>query len=446
MAQTFQTRIEDLVGEAAGGDLSLTTNMLQDMFDAGIRAIIRGLPANAIEFASKKTTFAPTSGTQVKNPKILKVLRNDGTYNRECTEMDLANAGTASEHGSFYEPSARWPVYFLEPQASGFVLVKILPTSATSTAGILYHMAIPPIAIGDSTIIAGFPEELEELPVFYAAGLALMRESGVTRRLSQDQVEASIVAMAAYIAGQPTLVLPAVPDVQTLTYTTAGAEPSSTITITPSIPTYEGPTSVPIVETEITDALTKAKTLIDAGGSAGGDAAAADLSFQTALIAKHLDYARTSLAGAAQEVSRASAHLQTEQLKFSEFSNKTSTYLQKFQNEISARNSEVQEQTSEVNAGISAYGAKAQDNAASFTALADQYRQDLQRYSSEVTAKVQGFQSETALNAGFLTEAQSRFGAASSYDGKAAVAWQAGKDYIQHARDEMSSYKGEKKG
>ena len=360
--------------------------------------------------------------------------------------MDLANVGTAGERGSFYEPSSRWPVYYMEPQESGFVLVKILPTSATATAGILYHMAIPPIAISDSTIIAGFPEELEGLPVFYAAGLALMRESGVTRRLSQDQVEASITAMAAYISGRPTLALPSVPDVQTLTYTSAGDAPSSIISITTSIPTYGGPTSTPIVETEITDALTKAKTLIDAGGSVGGDSAAAALSFQTALIATHLDSARTSLAGAAQEVGRASVQLQAEQLKLSEFTNETSTYLQKFQNEISARNSEVQDQTSEVNAGISTYNAKAQDNAASFTALAEQYRQDLQRYSSEVTTKVQGFQHEVTLNAGFLSEAQSRIGAASSYDTKSGIAWQAGKDYIQHVRDEMSSYKGEKKG
>jgi len=48
MPQSFQTRIEDLVGEAAAGDLSLTTAMMQDMFDDGLRAVIRLLPDDAL--------------------------------------------------------------------------------------------------------------------------------------------------------------------------------------------------------------------------------------------------------------------------------------------------------------------------------------------------------------------------------------------------------------
>ncbi len=144
-----------MVGEGSSGDLSTTTAMKQDMFDDGLRAVIRFLPNDALAFASKQTTFAPTSGVQVKNPRILRVLRNDGTINRVCSEIDVAFAAT--EKGSYYEPSTTWPVYFLEPQASGFVILKILPTSATSTAGILFHVTIPPISIDNSTIVAGFP-------------------------------------------------------------------------------------------------------------------------------------------------------------------------------------------------------------------------------------------------------------------------------------------------
>lgn len=442
MPQSFQTRIEDLVGEAASGDLSLSTNMMQDMFDEGLRAVIRVLPNEALDFAAKKTTFAPTSGTQVKNPRILRVLRSDGTVNRVCNEIDVAHAGDAAEKGSLYEVSAFTPAYYLEPQASGFVTLKILPASATATHGILYHVVIPPIAISNTGMVAGFPEELEGLPVIYAAGLVLLRESGVTRRTSQDQVEAAVTAMGKYASALPALVIPPVPEVQTLVYETAGDTPSSTVTIATSVPTYGGNYSFPVVETEIDDALLKAQTLMDAGASVGGDSAAAAVSFQTNIAAERHEKARTALQGAAQEVSRATARIQAEQTKVQEFINETRAYLQKFQTDVAARNSEVTDQVAEVNAGIAAYTAEERDHLNSFNALAEQYKSDLQRYAGEVAANVQEFQSKLQSAVSYLSEAQARLGAAASYDGKSTLAWDAGKDLIKQFRDEMELYRG----
>ena len=435
MPQTYQTRIEDLVGEAAAGDLSLTTNMMQDMFDEGLRATIRLLPIGVLNFASKKTTFAPTSGVQVKNPRVLRVLRNDGSVDRLCVEIDLAFVGAASEKGSFNEVSAFMPVYFLDPQASGFVTLKILPTSATSTDGILYHVVIPPVAITNNAMIAGFPEDLEGLPVFYAAGLALLRESGLTRRTSQTQVKAAVTAMTAYASVLPRLSIPSVPDVQTLVYETAGNAPSSMVTITTSIPIFVAPPAFTYDTTHTADALTQAQDMMDNSGLKTTD-------IETLIATdKHLDQARVGIEAINVELKRAQSSISDELAQLKVYEGQLQEKLGQFQTEATVRNSEVTEQVAEVNAGIAAYSAEEKDHLNSFNSLAQQYTNDLQRYVGEVGAKVQEFQNNLQKAASYLTESQSRLGAATSYDSKAAAAWQAGKDLIKHFRDEMELYR-----
>jgi hypothetical protein len=49
MAQTFQARIEDLVGDTvSGGDLGLTANMLGDWFNDGLNEVITRLPESML--------------------------------------------------------------------------------------------------------------------------------------------------------------------------------------------------------------------------------------------------------------------------------------------------------------------------------------------------------------------------------------------------------------
>ncbi len=435
MAQTFQVRIEDLVGESTSGDLSLTTAMMQDMFDDGLRAVIRILPIAALDFAAKKTTFAPTSGVQVKNPKILRVLRNDGSVNRPCVEMDLAFVGAASEKGSFYEPSAFMPRYYLEPQASGFVTLKVLPTSATSTAGILFHVVIPPISISNSTMIAGFPDELEGLPVFYAAGLVLLREAGVTRRTSQDQVEAAATAMDRYTSTFPALTIPTVPAVQALVYETAGSAPSSTVTINTIVPIFSAPAAFTYDTTHTSDALTQMQDMMDNSGIGSSDV-------ETYIDTdKDVEKAGIGIRAILAEGERAQKSINDELAQLREYEAELQESLGQFQTEVAARNSEVTNKVAEVNAGIASYSAEERDHLNSFNALARQYQTDLQRYAGEVSAKVQEFQNKLQSAISNLTEAQARVGAAASYDGKAALAFQAGNGYIKQFRDEMELYR-----
>ncbi len=436
MPQSFETRIDDLVGEGSSGDIGTTTDMKQDMFDDGLRAVIRLLPDDALGFASKQTTFAPTDGTQVKNPMVLRVLRYDSSVNRRCVKIDLSLAGAAAEKGSIHEASEFTPVYYLEPQASGFVTLKVLPASATSTDGILFHAVIPPIAISNNAMVAGFPEDLESLPVFYAAGLVLMRESGVTRRASQDQVEAAATAMGKYASTLPALVIPAVPAVQALVYETAGDAPSSTVTINTVIPVFSAPAAFTYDTTHTADALTQMQDMMDNSGIGSSDVEA------YIDTAKHLDQAGVGIRAILAEGQRAQTSINDELAQLREYEAELQEALGQFQTEVSARNSEVTEKIAEVNAGVAAYSAEERDHLNSFSAMAAQYQSDLQRYAGEVTAKVQELQGKLQLSTSYLTEAQAHVGAASSYDGKAALAWTTGNGYIKHFRDEMELYRG----
>jgi len=365
----------------------------------------------------------------------LSVLRNDSSVNRKCFRIDVGFAGSAAEKGSLHEASTFTPIYYLEPQASGFVTLKVLPASATSTGGILFHAVIPPVAISNTAMLAGFPEDLEGLPVFYAAGLALMRESGVTRRVSQDQVEAAETAMGKYASTLSALVIPSVPDVQALVYETVGDAPSSTVTISTVIPAFLPPTPFTYDTTHTADALTQMQDMMDNSGIGSSDV-------ETYIDTdKHLTKAGVGIQAILAEGRRAQTSINDELAQLREYEAELQEALGQFQTEVAARNSEVTEQVAEVNAGVGAYSAEERDHLNSFNAMAAQYQSDLQRYAAEVAAKVQEFQGKLQSAVSYLTEAQARVGAASSYDGKSALAWTTGNGYIQHFRDEMELYR-----
>lgn len=190
MAQTFQLRIQDLVGEAVSEDLSLSVNMLQDLFDDGMYEIIGRLPTEALRLTAIVTSdFAPDTGSAIENARIMDVLRSDGTVKRPCEKIPYELAGLYAEKGSYYDSSIAWPVYYEEPQTSGAMKIKILPSSSDSIGTIVYAKA-PSTTISSATAITGWPDELENLPVWWAVSQVFIRETAFMRRKAQDEIEA----------------------------------------------------------------------------------------------------------------------------------------------------------------------------------------------------------------------------------------------------------------
>jgi len=187
--QSFQKQVEDIVGEAAGGDIGFTTAMLNDWLSIAVKAVINRMPPRLLDHFSKKTTFAPTSGTTLTSDKIFSVLRNDGNINRPCRRIPVLLAGRVADSSDILYATKNDPVYYVDRSGSGTPTLKILPASATATYGIAYHVNFPTATVG-TTALVGFPDELEHLVPLYAAYLAKLREAGVMRRSSQTELEA----------------------------------------------------------------------------------------------------------------------------------------------------------------------------------------------------------------------------------------------------------------
>jgi len=145
----------------------------------------------------------------------------------------------------------------------------------------------------------------------------------------------------------PTLSLPAVP-VAILTYTSAGSAPSSTVTVSETLPTYGGPTNVVIDITAIDDKLDS-------------------------------DYQDANLAMA--EVSKARATIE-------EFLGNVRRGVDQFNGDVDKYQTALQEETDEIKAGISSYDSKAKDNFNDLREQVEQYSGDLTKYQNEVNAKL----------------------------------------------------------
>jgi len=90
-----------------------------------------------------------------------------------------------------------------------------------------------------------------------------------------------------------------------LLYTSAGAEPNDVISMG-SLPVYSGPTAFTFSTTDIQDALDKAKTLIDDGGTVGGDSLGATKSVQGRLATDDGELSGMTAQAASVEQQRAS--------------------------------------------------------------------------------------------------------------------------------------------
>lgn len=189
------------------------------------------------------------------------------------------------------------------------------------------------------------------------------------------------------------LVIPPAPT-NTLVYKSAGGVPVGEYSPTQGIPSYDGPVGFSYSRTDVTDALDKAKTLIDAGATAGGDSAAAGLSFQTAIIATHLDSARVSLDGAAQEVNRANAAMSDQQVDLQRFSNEVSEATGKLSSEITAYSAEVSKLVQTASGNLSAYSSQLQDNQNDLSEQVSQYQTDVSKYQAAVNAATSEWSAE----------------------------------------------------
>ena len=419
---TIQSRIESRIGESVSGDLGLTAVMLQDAYNSGLKAVISPMPAEAWKFFGKsEISFNPSTGTPLTLNKIISVTRRDGSIWRKCVEIEQDMFGPALDINSIHYRTSFTPAYAIDSGTYSNPMLKVAPAGAGDAARVIL-VGIPSVDITTDTIIPHFPDDLEELPEIYTVIWVKEREMGLARRDSQTELEA--ITSAGYLTdfegalptfstpvapnmpslslfdmtALPTLTLTAAPTfsgmtlptppASTLAYVTAGAAPSSTVTVGTSLPAYSAPVAPGYDSTIIDAALLNATNII----SNSGIKATTDV--ETLLSTNLIDAARTGVETARAEINLAQASIQDQVSQLQDFAEEVKQALGQFNGETAVYNADAQQTSAEVQAGIQSYVAKLNDNRADLEEQIAQYTGDIQVYAAEAQATVSEWQVE----------------------------------------------------
>jgi len=166
---SFQTDIE-----AITGSISSYTTEANSYLVEGVKFITKYVMNNMdieprLTQSSSKDNSTPThSMTDVL--KVCSVTRNDGTRNRECSEINSADRDDYADINSIYYTSKFDPVYYILDNT-----LNILPTpTASETASVVHITPDDSVLVSESTI-SNFPTELNRGVVLYASQQVLRK-------------------------------------------------------------------------------------------------------------------------------------------------------------------------------------------------------------------------------------------------------------------------------
>ena len=191
MATVFETRVMDKVGEALiTGDLGITTEMLDVWLGEGARYVISKQPSQLWRlFAKEDAAFAPTTGLEVENHKIVGVFRNDGTIDQPARQIDESLRGRVLDSADINYATITDPNWYVDYSTTATPTLKIVPVSATTTIGKVIRLSFPTIDASADSSINGFPDELEDIVVDYALMQVKQREATYMRRQAQGLID-----------------------------------------------------------------------------------------------------------------------------------------------------------------------------------------------------------------------------------------------------------------
>lgn len=418
--QTYELQLLDLIGEALAGDLGIDTEALDDAATNTVRNIISALPLRLIDQMGAATALTAGTGVAITTSKIFGVTRVDANgIVRPAHKVSHVFEERLEDTDDLMYASPNDPAWFPK---NGKVYIKPDPT--TSEAGSISAVSYPTIDASADSSVTGFPDELEPLIVLGMLIWVKLREMGLARRDSQTELEA--ITSSGYLAAfegdlpvfspptapsmptltlvsmttLPTLTLESAPTftgldltgisvpVNTLSYTSAGAEPEDTISVTTPLPAYSGPTAFTYDTTHIADALTQMQDMMDNSGIGSSDVEAyIDTD-------KHLTRAGVGIQAILAEGQRAQASIQDERAQLQDVVEKIREALGKFTGDANVYQAELAKEIAEARVDVAAYTAKMQDNRNVLDKDIAQLNADIQNFSAQVRAKAQEWQLE----------------------------------------------------
>ncbi len=186
---SIEDQITNLIGEATSGDIGITGQMITDWASMSKRTIINLMPTHLLGAFSIDSGDQTSNGYSTVVNKIHKVVRENGTDGEyvECKRIGSRQAFQASKIATSDDP------YFYDDVGK----IYVIPDPGVSPNAFKVFEPDMSYVNASLTSISNFPDELLNAVVYFTVSEAKLRESGVMRRMAEDEMD----KVAAYVAG-----------------------------------------------------------------------------------------------------------------------------------------------------------------------------------------------------------------------------------------------------
>jgi len=191
----FRVQIENLAGassfNSAQEEADYTT-MLDNFLLQSARNVLDVLDDSYINQNNIVATVNSSSGYDVTNMKLSKVLRNGVG----CVEVPLEMESKVQANSkSIYEPTINSPVFYIKGQTATGAKLFIYPVPTVSEPGELFFLAIPSTISNTSSSISNFPDQAEYAVVLGSAVRVIQHKMNKLLHDDEDVELAQVIQM-----------------------------------------------------------------------------------------------------------------------------------------------------------------------------------------------------------------------------------------------------------
>ena len=325
------------------------------------------------------------------NSKIIDIVRRNGDAEDgeelKCSPINAAFRSNAKNTDSIYYASKNSPVYYIDNS-----VLNVLPIPDNDEI-VKISIVLPDtsVAHSDSTI-DNFPSEMYHAVVLYAAVQLLHNKmASLNADLPSDLDSDTTVFDAIEDFGDSISVTTSLPSWSTSETLPDSIELASDLpadfSVDTTLPTLNISSSLP---SEYTDAVDKAKYIIDKAASIGDDDEVDSIdmkSVQQWLIDEDEEMAAATLATAAQELQRATAWLQ-------KYQNDVNKEVQEFTVDMQTYQAELAEETAKANAAAQKVQTEMESDSTIASTDVAIYQAELQKEQTRFNAEITKYQAE----------------------------------------------------
>lgn len=189
---TLIEQIENIAGKtdvSGTGQVTQYRNRINSFLKQSARAVLLALPDDVLIKDSIQENITTSSGIDVTDKKVLKVLR----FGYGAIEMPLEmKRHMLADSGSIYEPTKRSPIFYIEGQTATGGKLFIKPDPTTGEPGTVDYNSYPS-PLYNATSINNFPDTAE-YAVVLGAGVRLLQHKMNEMIHNDEDIELAHVA------------------------------------------------------------------------------------------------------------------------------------------------------------------------------------------------------------------------------------------------------------